>query len=98
MITLRCGLVLGALLVAIGLPGCSDARKVLGYDKSVPDEFRVVGRALLTMPKTFDLPSPAPGEEGLVQELSAPALAYQALTSGKWDSAWLKKPKMARKD
>lgn len=67
-------------LVAVGLSGCGDARKVLGYDKTIPDEFRVVGRAPLTIPEAFDLPAPMPGEDVRAQEMSASALAYRALT------------------
>ena len=80
MIMARHSLVLIVSLVAVGLSGCGDARKVLGYDKTIPDEFRVVGRAPLTIPEAFDLPAPMPGEDVRAQELSASALAYRALT------------------
>lgn len=58
----RAGTFIAALLViAAGLSGCSDLRKALGYDKSAPDEFRVVSRAPLAVPTEFDLPVPVPG-------------------------------------
>ncbi|KAF0145651.1 MAG: hypothetical protein FD153_225 [Rhodospirillaceae bacterium] len=65
-------------LVAGGLSGCTETRKVLGYDKTVPDEFRVVARAPLTMPEAFDLPAPTPGVQR-PQEQTPSTQAYQAL-------------------
>jgi hypothetical protein len=50
-----------ALLGALALGGCSDARKALGWEKSAPDEFRVVSRAPLTLPPDYGLRPPAPG-------------------------------------
>jgi len=43
------------------LSGCQDARRALGLDKSVPDEFAVVSRAPLVMPPDYNLQPPAPG-------------------------------------
>ena len=51
-----------ALIVVAGLSGCSDARKALGYDKSAPDEFRVLARAPLAVPPDFGLRPPHPGQ------------------------------------
>ena len=50
---LRVTLVL--LLGVSQLSGCADVRKVLGYEKTVPDEFRLMARVPLEMPETFDL-------------------------------------------
>ncbi|MFN3077908.1 MAG: DUF3035 domain-containing protein [Alphaproteobacteria bacterium] len=50
------------LAAAAGLAGCSDARKALGYDKSAPDEFKVLARAPLAVPPDFGLRPPQPGE------------------------------------
>lgn len=53
--------ILAALGVAVALSGCGETRKALGYDKSVPDEFKVMARAPLTLPPDFGLRPPAPG-------------------------------------
>lgn len=52
-----------ALIVALPLlvSGCSDARRAMGYEKSVPDEFQVVEQAPLSMPPDFTLRPPSPG-------------------------------------
>jgi len=48
--------------VALLLAGCSDARKVIGLDRSTPDEFAVVPHAPLTLPPDMrGLPEPRPG-------------------------------------
>lgn len=53
---------LALLLVgAVALGGCGDARKALGWDKSPPDEFRVVSRAPLSLPPDYTLRPPTPG-------------------------------------
>lgn len=49
----------GALAVA----GCSDARKTLGFDRSPPDEFKVVAQAPLSLPPEFSLKPPRPGAQ-----------------------------------
>jgi hypothetical protein len=56
-------LALACLLLAatLALGACSDARKAIGWEKSTPDEFRVVSRAPLTLPPDFGLRPPAPG-------------------------------------
>src|SRR5690348_17094840 len=46
---------------ATSLGGCSDIRKALGYDKSIPDEFAVVSRAPLAIPPDYSLRPPQPG-------------------------------------
>jgi|TARA_B110000438_G_scaffold235885_1_gene232791 hypothetical protein len=55
-------LVLAACTLAV-LGGCSDTRRALGIDKSLPDEFAVVRRAPLVMPPDYNLRPPAPGSE-----------------------------------
>ncbi len=49
------------LAAALALGGCGEARKVLGWEKAPPDEFRIVSRAPLTVPPDFGLRPPAPG-------------------------------------
>ncbi len=49
------------LVSVLGLGACADTRKAIGWDKSTPDEFRVVSRAPLTLPPDFGLRPPAPG-------------------------------------
>jgi len=48
-----------ALLVALG--ACEGIKNQLGLSKSVPDEFRVVSRAPLSLPPEFTLRPPEPG-------------------------------------
>lgn len=47
----------GALLLA----GCSDFKKSVGLEPTMPDEFAVESRAPLTIPPDFDLRPPTPG-------------------------------------
>lgn len=47
---------------AFGLGACAETRKAIGWDKTSPDEFRVVSRAPLTLPPDFGLRPPAPGQ------------------------------------
>ena len=47
----------GALLVA----GCSDFKKSIGLEPTMPDEFAVESRAPLTVPPDFDLRPPTRG-------------------------------------
>lgn len=44
-----------------GLPGCENARKELGLEKTPPDEFAIVKREPLELPPSFSLPTPRPG-------------------------------------
>lgn len=50
-------------LAALALVGCSDARKIVGLDRTTPDEFAVVTHAPLTLPPNLraPLPEPRPG-------------------------------------
>lgn len=43
------------------LTACSGVRKEFGFEKSSPDEFKVVSRAPLTLPPDFNLRVPEPG-------------------------------------
>ena len=53
------GLLAAGLVLALG--GCEETRRVLGYDKSTPDEFRIVSRAPLSLPPDYNLRPPQPG-------------------------------------
>ena len=53
----------GIGLMAGGLGGCDQARQALGYDKSSPDEFKVVRQAPLSLPPDYELRPPRPGEK-----------------------------------
>lgn len=55
---------MAALLVAAG---CSDIRDVAGVKKTAPDEFAVVRRAPLSVPPSYDLRPPRPGERAVPQ-------------------------------
>lgn len=67
-----------ALLAALGLSGCGDARKALGFEKAPPDEFRIVSRAPLSLPPDYALRPPQPGASR-PQEQSSQNQARQAL-------------------
>lgn len=51
-----------AAVAALGLGACADTRRAIGWDKTSPDEFRIVSRAPLTLPPDFGLRPPAPGQ------------------------------------
>src|SRR4051794_3749643 len=51
----------GACLLLLALPGCSDMRAMLGMDRTGPDEFAVESRAPLLIPPDFNLRPPQPG-------------------------------------
>jgi hypothetical protein len=51
----------GACLLLLALPGCSDVRSMLGMDRAGPDEFAVESRAPLLIPPDFNLRPPTPG-------------------------------------
>ena len=61
-----------------GLAGCQSAATALGMTKVVPDEFRVVTKAPLTVPPDYSLRPPAPGEPR-PQELQPESAARTAL-------------------
>ncbi|MCR6630020.1 MAG: DUF3035 domain-containing protein [Magnetospirillum sp.] len=67
-----------ALLGAVALSGCTEARRAMGYEKAPPDEFQVVERAPLAMPPDFSLRPPSPGsvrpQEGNVRDQARQAL------------------------
>ena len=64
--------IVGALVAAAALSGCTDTRRALGLEKSTPDEFNVVSRAPLSLPPDYRLRPPQPGatrpQEGTVQQ------------------------------
>jgi len=65
-------------LLSLSMFGCSDFKKMVGIEKSSPDEFAVESRAPLTIPPDFDLRPPAPGA-GRPQEVSAANKAKTAI-------------------
>ena len=65
--------------LALALAGCGDnVRRSLGLTKQSPDEFRVVSRAPLVVPPSFNLRPPSPGAER-PQEASPRDQARQAV-------------------
>ncbi len=72
------------LALAAGmLAGCgSDTKKMLGLDKSSPDEFRIVSRAPLSLPPDYGLRPPEPGAVR-PQEQTIPQRAFSAVTGAK---------------
>lgn len=73
-------LALPAIMLAAGLAmsGCGDARKAMGFDKSTPDEFKIVNRAPLSLPPDYALRPPQPGASR-PQEQTVPEQARQVL-------------------
>ena len=77
----RAALVL-VTLAAITLSGCGDSTKrVLGLERTAPDEFAVVPRAPLSQPPDFNLRPPRPGADDLTT-LSTREQARQAVFRG----------------
>jgi hypothetical protein len=64
-----------ALLLIVGLTGCSDFRQAIGTEKSSPDEFEVVVRPPLSLPPGFGA-RPSAGDDGQVAAVS-PAVPVQ---------------------
>jgi hypothetical protein len=67
-------LLAGPLLIA----GCSDFKRSIGLEPTLPDEFAVESRAPLTIPPDFDLRPPTPGAPR-PQEKSADQQAKQLI-------------------
>ena len=72
---------IGLALVALALSGCSDARRAIGLDRNVPDEFSVVSRAPLSMPPDMRLAPPRPGARG-PQDATSAQLAAASVFGG----------------
>jgi hypothetical protein len=70
-----------AVLAAVSLSACDDARRLLGKEKSPPDEFKIVSRAPLSLPPDYALRPPQPGA-ARPQEATTPELARNALLAG----------------
>jgi hypothetical protein len=64
----------GAALIA----GCTDFKKAIGLEPTLPDEFAVESRAPLTIPPDFELRPPQPGASR-PQEKSADQQAKQVI-------------------
>ena len=64
----------GPLLIA----GCTDFKRSIGLEPTLPDEFAVESRAPLTIPPDFELRPPQPGATG-PQEKSADQQAKQVI-------------------
>jgi len=78
---------LGLALVALALPGCSDARRAIGLDRTSPDEFTVVSRPPLSMPPDMRLAPPRPGAQRPQEALSAQVAAATVFGGGSRGSA-----------
>lgn len=57
----RTRIVVASLSLAT-LAGCSDIKSTLGLERKAPDEFAVVSRAPLSLPPSYALRPPSPGE------------------------------------
>jgi len=57
------GLAAASILLLAGslTAGCTDFKKTIGLEPTLPDEFAVESRAPLTIPPDFDLRPPTPG-------------------------------------
>lgn len=74
----RVAVLLLAGTALVGLSACNTIRNSLGANKVVPDEFRVVSIAPLTVPPDYSLRPPTPGEPR-PQELDPSSSAREAL-------------------
>lgn len=70
--------VVAAVGLVTTLGGCTDIRRAMGYEKSIPDEFAVVSRAPLAIPPNYSLRPPQPGAAPS-QELAAQDRAKEAI-------------------
>jgi hypothetical protein len=52
---------LAVAVLGTSLGGCTDVRRAIGWEKSIPDEFAVVSRAPLAIPPDYSLRPPQPG-------------------------------------
>ena len=50
-----------SLVGVVAVAGCTDFKKSIGLEQTMPDEFAVESRAPLTIPPDFDLRPPTPG-------------------------------------
>jgi Protein of unknown function (DUF3035) len=66
------------LTAALIMSGCTATKRVLGLEKTVPDEFAVATPAPLAIPPDFNLRPPAPGSDR-PEQLSASQQARTAL-------------------
>ena len=60
------------------IAGCTDLKKTIGIEQTLPDEFAVESRAPLTIPPDFDLRPPQPGASR-PQEKSSDQQAKQTI-------------------
>ncbi len=75
-------LVAGVIVAAaFATSGCSEVRQAVGFEKTTPDEFRVVSRAPLSMPPHYGLKAPRPGATR-PQETKIPDKARQIVIDG----------------
>jgi hypothetical protein len=68
------------LVGALVLSGCTNFKRAIGLEPTMPDEFEVEARAPLTIPPDFDLRPPKPGAPR-PQEVPEDKLARQDLES-----------------
>jgi hypothetical protein len=62
------------------LSGCSEVRRSIGLDRTMPDEFAVESRAPLVLPPDYDLRPPQPGAPR-PQEMTAAERARRVIES-----------------
>lgn len=70
------------LALALGLGGCAETRRAVGWEKVPPDEFKIMTRAPLSMPPDYGLRPPTPGAPR-PQEGSTTEQARSAVTGGR---------------
>jgi hypothetical protein len=68
------------LVGTLALSGCTNFKRAIGLEPTMPDEFEVEARAPLTIPPDFDLRPPKPGAPR-PQEVPQDKLARQDLDS-----------------
>lgn len=70
----------GCALIAASLGGCDSVRKVVGNEKTAPDEFAVYQRPPLSVPSNFKLLPPDPGRDN--PQTITPSMQAQAALVG----------------
>src|SRR5262245_9973341 len=59
---MRISLLLAGVAAAGLVSGCGSTQRMLGLEKSAPDEFRVITKAPLVVPPDYALRPPRPGD------------------------------------
>ena len=68
----------GCVVMSSALPGCTEVRRAVGLEKTIPNEFDVVANAPLAIPPDYNLRPPKPGAAP-TQSVSSAAKAKETI-------------------